>query len=423
MVRIQKLSIVIKDFWKTHQGDILYLLGILFSLVILHYMRLKVHAFGISLGYIYLLVIMMGALGFGLWGGIAVAGISALIFIIELHVYQHYPMRDIVQRGMYYRFISYFALGGILGYYVNIVSRQKRLLRNLADSDHLTGLNNYRYFSAELHKIALFAERYDSFFSLVIMDLDYFKSINDTYGHPVGDALLKRFAAVLKENLREGDTEARYGGDEFLLLLPRQTALEAREVINRIAAKIKSIDINAKNNTSIPCPITLSAGIASFPYNAVAENLMVAADDALYWAKQCGRDQIFESWGTIIEWDEGRRECDRRRILRFEPDTEKAKQFTLKPDASGQSLPITVRNISLTGALIECDRPFISSEAVEIAFFRTVGPGVRKAVRIKAEVIAGRMKTEGVYEANVVFRSINCDSLPAAANDSEGRSQ
>jgi len=421
MTHILKLFNAIKDFCRANQRHILYLLVILFSLVTLHYGRLKVHSFGISLGYIYLLVIMTGAFGFGVSGGIVVAFISALIFIIELHVYQHYPMRDIVLRGMYYRFISYFALGGILGYYVDIVGRQKRLLQNLADSDHLTGLNNFRYFAAELHKMALFAARYDSFFSFVIIDLDYFKSINDTWGHSVGDELLKRFAAVLKENLREGDTVARCGGDEFVLLLPRQTAKDAREVINRIAAKTKILEINVKHGASISSPLTISAGIASFPYNAVdPDQLMMSADDALYWAKRCGKDQIFESWGTLIERDDRRQDGEHRKgALRFAPDPEKTKQFILKSDASGQSLPITVRNISLTGALIECDRSFISSEAIEMIF---TGSGIRKAVRIKAEVIAGRMNTTGVYEANVVFRGVSCDRLPAA-NDGEGRRQ
>ena len=121
--------------------------------------------------------------------------------------------------------------------------------------------------------------------SIALIDIDYFKQINDNHGHQAGDTVLKRVGTTLNESLRTGDIASRYGGEEFLIILPKTSSISGRDVAERIRASIAVLP-------DMPCEVTVSVGVAgSSPYDNV-ESLIKRADDALYIAKDSGRDRV-----------------------------------------------------------------------------------------------------------------------------------
>jgi diguanylate cyclase (GGDEF)-like protein len=164
-------------------------------------------------------------------------------------------------------------------------------LRYLADHDPLTGLLNRRRFEAELADRVAQAGRYGGGGALVLLDLDDFKSINDSLGHPAGDAVIKSTAALLREQLRETDVLARLGGDELAVLLPRASAEQARRVAAKLVEAVRGHRVPFKGKR---LRVTTSVGVApiSQPRTQSAEDLMVEADIAVYGAKAAGRDRV-----------------------------------------------------------------------------------------------------------------------------------
>jgi diguanylate cyclase (GGDEF)-like protein len=148
----------------------------------------------------------------------------------------------------------------------------------LAEQDPLTGLLNRRTFMRDLEQEVERAQRYDRALALVLCDLDHFKLLNDTHGHPVGDAALCRLAEVLHSNLRGGDTAYRIGGDEFAVLLPEATEAEGAIAVRRLAAAFR---VAAQEPFE---DLRISFGIATLESDA--ETLIRHADAALYEAKR-----------------------------------------------------------------------------------------------------------------------------------------
>jgi diguanylate cyclase (GGDEF)-like protein len=178
-----------------------------------------------------------------------------------------------------------------------IVDLQKELLETnrrlelLSITDGLTKLNNHRYFQDELAKAFEEAQRYNRPLSLAMIDIDFFKKVNDTYGHAVGDDVLKQVARLYKESVRSTDLVARYGGEEFAVMMP-ETALDDGEVF---AEKIRKMLESTPVPTQIgPLGVTVSIGLASVPHSRIhtAKELIIAADKALYRAKKNGRNQV-----------------------------------------------------------------------------------------------------------------------------------
>jgi diguanylate cyclase (GGDEF)-like protein len=154
--------------------------------------------------------------------------------------------------------------------------------------DGLTGLANRRATSDALHAEAARAERLETPLSLVLADLDGFKEVNDEHGHAVGDAVLRAFAEVLRDTLRESDLAGRWGGEEFLLLLPGADKEGAAELAERVR-----IGLAARRISSVPgLRVTASFGVAEYAGEANTEQLVAAADDALYRAKRGGKDRV-----------------------------------------------------------------------------------------------------------------------------------
>ncbi len=172
------------------------------------------------------------------------------------------------------------------------ISEQKRReaeLAYLAHHDALTGLFNRRRFQEELESRLAHARRYGTQGALLFIDVDGLKGINDTLGHPAGDAFLQNLATLLKERLREVDVIARLGGDEFAVLLSTPDARQASAVAERLLQAVRTHTTMAAD-VSLQC--TMSLGIALFPeHGGKAETLIERADLALYRAKAGGKDQ------------------------------------------------------------------------------------------------------------------------------------
>jgi len=160
----------------------------------------------------------------------------------------------------------------------------------LSRTDSLTGLYNSRYFEEILQKQISWAKRKSAPFALLLLDMDNLKSINDFYGHDSGDLLLRKFSRVLEDSLRDTDYMARYGGDEFVALLPESDEKEARVVAEKLRKKIASTRIFGFDLKPL---MTTSIGIAVFPKSASTMiSLVKAADIAMYRSKQQGKNQI-----------------------------------------------------------------------------------------------------------------------------------
>ncbi len=162
-------------------------------------------------------------------------------------------------------------------------------IRMLALTDGLTGLYNHRHFQERLAEEFRKAERFSEPLSLILTDIDHFKKVNDTYGHPAGDAVLKGFSGIIRETVREIDIPARYGGEEFAIMALKADAGEARKIAERIRKRVEAHRFEADG---VSIAVTVSLGIASYPRDASSrEELIERADQALYKAKESGRNR------------------------------------------------------------------------------------------------------------------------------------
>lgn len=162
-------------------------------------------------------------------------------------------------------------------------------IEELAQVDELTGLQNRRYIRKSLNEEMARAQRTGVACSVAIIDLDFFKKINDQFGHPVGDEALRIFALTLFANLRTIDKLGRYGGEEFLLILPDTANDQAVRTLDRLRSIVSEMDWSA---TLGSMKLTMSAGICSVRQEDSADDILVRADAALYRAKDAGRNRV-----------------------------------------------------------------------------------------------------------------------------------
>jgi len=171
------------------------------------------------------------------------------------------------------------------------LAQSQALLRELSTRDSLTGLLNYREFQRQLTEEAERSRRYGRPFSLLMLDIDHFKAINDTYGHLAGDKALRGLAALIRAEVRPTDIVARYGGEEFVLVLPETDGPGALTLAERLRARVAghAISVTADQTASL----TVSIGLASYPDKTDSvQKLVSAADRALYAAKSAGRNRV-----------------------------------------------------------------------------------------------------------------------------------
>ena len=158
---------------------------------------------------------------------------------------------------------------------------------HLSQTDPMTGLSNYRYFVQRLEEEIIRASRYSQGLSLMMIDVDNFKTYNDTHGHPNGDKLLKRLAEIFRSNLRSTEHLCRYGGDEFCIILPSTDCVQAAVAAEKLREKVCKEFIQDK--------VSLSIGVAQFQKNYNKEIFIRQADQALYQAKHSGRNTVIMS--------------------------------------------------------------------------------------------------------------------------------
>lgn len=169
------------------------------------------------------------------------------------------------------------------------LSYHQRLYQQ-ATRDALTGLWNRNHAQEELEKISSVSSRHSRPFSILLFDIDFFKGINDNYGHDIGDAVLRMIAKTIGDHLRSHDMAARYGGEEFIILLPETSIEGAVIAAERLRQSIEAIDFAPHG-----CPrrVTVSIGVAQHPVcGRTVEELVKQADEALYRAKQTGRNRV-----------------------------------------------------------------------------------------------------------------------------------
>lgn len=162
-------------------------------------------------------------------------------------------------------------------------------MERMATTDGLTGLVNHRTFQARLDEALASAKRYGRKMSVMLTDVDHFKSVNDTYGHPMGDQVLKGVARILRECARDTDIVARYGGEEFALIMPEADTKNAHIVAERIRERVMKEVFQTDQG---PLKVTLSLGVATFPDVGTQKQALIdLSDQCLYFAKRHGRNQ------------------------------------------------------------------------------------------------------------------------------------
>lgn len=358
------------------------------GLVALILLRQSFKTFGVSLGYLYIVLIALSGFWFGLKGGIISALLSSAVFIFEVFVYPDWQARDVVLRGAFFRLIVYFLSGIILGYFSELQRKLNRQIEYSAYHDKLTGCVNYTWIVEFLEKEIARSRRFIKEFSIILIDIDHFKAINDTYGHLVGNDILAAFAGVIKSNLRHMDVVGRYGGEEFLIILPGLGSSQATSVLGRIKKKLSSAGITShrlKQGANIS--LRFSAGIASFPFNANnSRDLIKLADDVLYQAKQEGRDKVL---------------VDRRRCIRLRPLRGLKVEMAMLAD--GEKLKIKeVEDISERGMSLLFTRDIPTEEFL----CRISLPGQDFTSEFTCRLAHKSKLQDGAYRAGVYFVDI-----------------
>ena len=181
------------------------------------------------------------------------------------------------------------------------LARANQTLLQYAERDHLTGLFNRRYMDARLSDEITRAQREGTTLSLCMADIDFFKRYNDTYGHQAGDRVLQAVAEALKGGLRPDDCVSRYGGEEFLIMLPNTTRESAQAVAERLRERVMALAIDHKTSP-IGGVLTISFGVMTWDSPQfvcsiqqiadIAAELISSSDTALYRAKQQGRNRV-----------------------------------------------------------------------------------------------------------------------------------
>ncbi len=177
-------------------------------------------------------------------------------------------------------------LGKILDDMRSKLNENFNLMKEMAVTDELTGLSNRRGFNAEIKRLMHLSGRYNHPLPIAIFDIDYFKKINDTYGHGVGDEVLKELSMLLCSRIRNTDLFARIGGEEFVLVMPETSVKAAIQLLNELK--------NVVSTSSFPHgeKLTVSIGMTDYSGVELIEQLLETADKALYEAKENGRNRL-----------------------------------------------------------------------------------------------------------------------------------
>ncbi|QXM06843.1 GGDEF domain-containing protein [Crassaminicella indica] len=172
------------------------------------------------------------------------------------------------------------------------IKKKNAVLKEISSKDYLTNMYNHKSFYKYLKDVIEASEKKNTPFCLTIMDIDNFKKVNDTYGHLVGDAILKEISSIIHDHIRKTDIGARYGGEEFAIIFPNASIEEAKKICERIRKAIENHTFDV-NNQKIK--ITISGGIGSAiikPSSSNQHNFVAFVDNLLYEAKRLGKNQL-----------------------------------------------------------------------------------------------------------------------------------
>ena len=170
------------------------------------------------------------------------------------------------------------------------------ILQQESITDALTGLKNRRYFNQRVIEEVALSNRYKLPLSLILIDVDHFKKINDTFGHQIGDIVLTNLSKLILETVRDSDIVARYGGEEIAIITPNTAKAEAEQLAERLRAKIETTTVAIVETTQEIVQVTISAGICSLSPVITDQNaLLEESDQALYLAKKYGRNRVVVS--------------------------------------------------------------------------------------------------------------------------------
>ncbi len=166
--------------------------------------------------------------------------------------------------------------------------------RNEANTDVLTGIANRKHFDTRLNELSMHASLTGKKLSLILCDVDHFKRFNDTWGHQLGDEVLKLVAMTLKSNVKGKDVLARYGGEEFVILLPDTSLSNAVKLANQFRLSMQSKKLIKKQYGEVVGRVTMSFGVAEFVRSETSVQFVLRADQAMYAAKNGGRNRVVD---------------------------------------------------------------------------------------------------------------------------------
>jgi diguanylate cyclase (GGDEF)-like protein len=272
-------------------------IGLMICEVVLHTL-LVVPIMGWNAGFQYYLI---GAIPFSLFNTklngrlIILASIGLCLTFTSLDAFTHDTIQTLIHPA-YIKIINYmnimvaFAAIGIISYYFRLASMTlEHELELLAHTDSLTGLYNRRRMQELLDQQTAMFSRNRSKFTLIFGDIDYFKKFNDTYGHFCGDYVLSEAASFMKKNLRKGDVIARWGGEEFLIMLPDTDINGARIMAEKIRQAIANNHFHLAGGSF---SVTMTFGLAQHEVGSSIEDTLKQADNSLYKGKEAGRNRV-----------------------------------------------------------------------------------------------------------------------------------
>ena len=335
----------------------------------------------------------------------------------------------------------------IMAVMVMVVGSSKELNRTLSElefystHDPLTGLHNRRYFNEMLEYEVGRSERHKHEFSILMLDMDDFKDVNDTYGHPCGDAVLIQMAEIMRNSMRKGDLATRIGGDEFAIILTETGKNGAFAVAEKLRAELRAATFKSPDGKGFH--ITTSIGLATYPEDAQnISDLMASVDMGLYRAKGMGKDGTSTIDAVKDQIQTGRKIRDRAEQLRdalkndriipyFQPifDCKSGKLFAYEAlarlqETNGEiiSAGMFVETIEKYGMGRELDRPMVEKSLMELKS-RIIDEGstpTRLFINLSAQEIQGRgilgyaeqlCNNLGIPPKNVVFEILERDAI------------
>jgi diguanylate cyclase (GGDEF)-like protein len=262
----------------------------------------------------------------------------------------------------------------------------------MATTDLLTGIPNRRAFIEQLDREVALANRYQNLFFLLMIDIDYFKWINDTYGHSAGDAVLQSLARLLKGQVRTVDLVARYGGEEFVIILLETDDNSASLVAERIRKDVAHTPFILPEGNEIG--LTVSIGVASFPEDAkTKDDLLRKTDQALYYAKEHGRNMIYSYRDTL------------------------AGMLEKKPEALDDILnDPSLMGIKELAMAIDSRSSYMRGHSLEVAAYAI---GIAKAIGLEGSAIEGLRIASLLHDIGNVTIPVGILNKPGQLSDEE----